>query len=133
MMSDEEFEKAQSEVFNDVALLETSVFPASPRQGASRIMAQGAVQAALSIRQLAVSGTNESVRLRAAMYLLDNVLGNKNATDDEGGAIWDNVFDAVLVDGEVVDQGRAAHASSDANTDQPRVDSAPRDAQDGGV
>jgi hypothetical protein len=68
---------------------------------AERMLVEAAPMAARTIVHLATNpGTNDRVRLTAAQYIMDRTCGkigegNKN---EDGKAVWDDVFDAVTVE-----------------------------------
>lgn len=79
------------------AELEAAVHPAETHvERSKRILEEGATVAAMSIVQLSRQATNENLRLRAATYILDRVLGT-----DKGASgirpVWESVFEGVTI------------------------------------
>jgi hypothetical protein len=59
----------------DALKMEKELTDATDGQLADALLTQNASRAALSIVQLATTGTNENTKLRAAVYIVDRVLG----------------------------------------------------------
>jgi hypothetical protein len=66
--------------------------------GAMSIFRQNAVEAAKAICKLATHSTNDRIRLDAAKYVSDRVLGriSEARPTDAAGAPWESVYEAVV-------------------------------------
>lgn len=82
----------------EVGALERAVNPEkSGTELAEQILIDSAPYVAHKMVQLALNGSNESVRLRASMAILDRVLGKSGGDGPTKQAPWEGLIDAVSV------------------------------------
>lgn len=81
--------------------MEQAVYPhEAPEETAQRLFNENAATAAQSIVRLAATSVNERVRLSAAVYVIERVLGKTPTTPTNAKAPWEKLIAATLVDVE---------------------------------
>lgn len=86
----------------DYAALSMGVDPPGKYEAVTaNLLRKHASKAAQTVIDIAMNSENDTVRLKAAQYIIDRTLGRvgeERQRDEDGRAPWEKVFDSVLVE-----------------------------------
>ena len=77
-------------------------------QLAKRLLEEALPLATMAVTHMALNSRKEEIRLNAAKYVMEHALGAPGKTADlpTGKHVWDNIHEAVLVDGPMISNPR---------------------------